>query len=220
MSIPFLGFGVKFFDFDNDGWPDVFVANGHVNPQVDSHSFGVTYAQRPFLFRNLGSERFDEVGMHSGADLKKAHVARGLAVGDFLNIGKLDLLFTVLDGSPVLLRNEVQSSGHWLRVKTVGTRSNRDGFGARVEVTAGNVVQVAEVRANSSFESASDPRLHFGLGKATRVDSIVIRWPSGKVDQVGNEAADQELVIEEGKGVVLRQAASPSGPRSARRNDR
>jgi enediyne biosynthesis protein E4 len=220
MSVPFLGFGVKFFDLDNDGWPDLFIANGHVNPQVDSHSFGVTYAQRPFLFRNLGNGRFEELGMQSGPDLKKTHVARGLAVADFLNTGKLDLLFTVLDGSPVLLRNEVQASGHWLRLKAVGTHSNRDGLGARVEVTAGNVVQVAEVRANSSFESASDPRLHFGLGRATRLDSVVIRWPSGRVDHVGSELADQELVIEEGKGVVLRKTAPTSSPRSVRRNDR
>jgi hypothetical protein len=219
ISVPFLGFGVKFLDFDNDGWADLFVANGHVNPQVDAHSFGVTYAERPFLFRNLGNGKFGEIGNRSGPDLKKAHVARGLATADFLNSGKLDVLFTVLDGSPVLLRNLTSSTGHWLMIKTIGTRSNRDGFGARVEVTAGNLVQADEVRGNSSFESASDARLHFGLGKATRVDRIVIRWPSGRVDQVNNEAAEQELVVEEGKGVVSRRSSSPAfqRPRPAAR---
>jgi enediyne biosynthesis protein E4 len=208
VSVPFLGFGVKFLDYDNDGWPDVFVANGHVNPQVDGHSFGVTYAERPFLFRNLGNGKFDEIGLQAGSDMAKRRVGRGLAVGDFLNRGKLDVLMSVLDGSPVLLRNET-GSGHWLRIKTRGTRSNRDGFGTRVEVTAGTLTQTDEVRANSSFESASDPRLHFGLGSSSRVDSIVVRWPSGKVDQAKNEAVDQELVIEEGKGVVAREPASP-----------
>jgi len=111
-------------------------------------------------------------------------------------------LITVLDGSPALLRNQSTGKNHWLRVKTVGKKSNRDGFGARVEVRAGNLKQSAEVRANRSFESASDPRLHFGLGAATRVDSITVRWPSGEVDNIGSQAADRELVIEEGNGVV------------------
>jgi enediyne biosynthesis protein E4 len=205
VSIPFLGFGMKFLDFDNDGWKDIFVANGHVNPQMDQHSFGVTYAERPLLFHNLRNGKFEEIGRSSDAALSRRYVARGAATGDFLNRGKEDILISVLDGSPALLRNETAKSGHWLRIKTVGTRSNRDGFGARVEIKAGNLTQNAEVRANSSFESASDPRLHFGLGTAIRVDSIVVRWPSGKVDKVESEAADQELVIEEGRGVISRQ---------------
>jgi enediyne biosynthesis protein E4 len=202
VSVPFLGFGVKFFDYDNDGWPDIFVANGHVNPQVDGHSFGVTYAERPLLFHNLGNGKFGEVGLHGGPDFVKPRVARGAALGDFMNKGSQDVLVSVLDGSPILFREKPPPQGHWLRIKTVGTRSNRDGFGARIEVRTGNLVQNAEVRANSSFESASDPRLHFGLGAARVVDSIVVRWPSGKVDSIVNQAADQELIIEEGKGVV------------------
>ena len=116
---------------------------------------------------------------------------------------------TVLDGSPVLLRNRSAGKGHWLRIRTVGKKSNRDGFGARVEVTAGSLKQSAEVRANSSFESASDPRVHFGLGSATHVDSVTVHWPSGVVDTIGAEAADQELVVEEGAGVVSRAACWP-----------
>ncbi|PYY12342.1 MAG: hypothetical protein DMG69_01505 [Acidobacteria bacterium] len=211
VSIPFLGFGVKFFDYDNDGWKDVFVANGHVSPQVDRHSFGVTYAERPLLFHNVGGGKFEEIGLRSGPDFAEPRVARGAAVGDFLNSGKQDVLVSVLDGPPILLRSKSLNSGHWLRLRAIGTRSNRDGFGARVEVKAGNLVQTEEVRANSSFESASDPRLHFGLGSAARVDSLVIKWPSGKVDTIGSQDADQELVVEEGKGVVTRRGETSSG---------
>jgi hypothetical protein len=208
ISIPFLGFGAKFFDYDNDGWEDLFIANGHVNPQVDGHAFGVTYAERPFLFRNLRDGRFEEIGLKSGPALAKPRVGRGAAVGDFLNNGHLDLAVTVLDGPPALLRDIEPAAGHWLRIKAIGSRSNRDGFGARIELKAGNLVQTQEVRANSSFESASDPRLHFGLGTATRVDSVVVHWPSGKVDTIGRQPSDQELVIEEGHGLVPRRATT------------
>jgi enediyne biosynthesis protein E4 len=272
VSIPFLAFGVKFLDFDNDGWKDIFVANGHVNPQVDQYSFGITYAERPFLFHNLRDGKFEELGQRraalqgsgenyspggtsgsrsannspagaeyvspvpalslskgpkpwvgdetiessrdgrNAADTSKGpfsrrYVARGAATADFFNRGAQDLLITVLDGSPLLLRNDSRR-GHWLRIKTIGTRSNRDGFGARVEVKAGSLTQAAEVRANSSFESASDPRVHFGLGSATTVDSIVVHWPSGKVDTIGRQPADQELPIEEGLGLVVKHAPS------------
>ena len=207
ISVPFLGFGAKFIDFDNDGWKDVFIANGHVNPQVDGHSFGVSYAERPFLFHNLRNGKFEEIGMRSGAALARRYVGRGVAMADFLNNGKQDLLMSVLDGSPVLLRNQGKYLGHWVRITTIGKASNRDGFGARVEVTAGGLTQNDEVRANSSFESASDPRLHFGLGAATAIEKIVVRWPSGKLDTIGNEPVDRELTIEEGRGLVSQKAA-------------
>jgi enediyne biosynthesis protein E4 len=207
ISIPFLAFGAKFFDFDNDGWKDLWISNGHVNPQVDAHSFGVSYAQRPFLFHNLQNGTFEEIGQGAGTALTRRYVGRGAAVADFWNTGHEDVLFSVLDGSAVLLRNDTPSTGHWIEIKTVGSPSNRDGFGARIDVTAGARTQSMLVRANSSFESASDPRTHFGLGGATKVDGIVVRWPSGKIDSLPGEPADQQIVIEEGHGIVARHPA-------------
>src|SRR5262249_52956511 len=223
ISVPFLAFGVKFLDFDNDGWKDIFVANGHVNPQVDQHALGITYAERPFLFYNPHNGKFEEIGervrsLPSSARLDsrrrpspqdtgpsspfaRRYVARGAATADFFNRGAEDLLVTVLDGSPLLLRNDSRR-GHWISIKLVGTRSNRDGFGARVEVKAGWLNQTAEARASSSFESASDPRLHFGFGDAPTVDSIVVHWPSGKVDTIRQQNTDKQLEIEEGRGLV------------------
>jgi len=168
----------------------------------------VTYAERPFLFHNLGTGRFEEIGQRAGAPFTRRYVGRGAASADFFNDGKMDLLVNVIDGSPLLLRNQSAGSGHWIRIKTIGVQSNRNGFGARIEVRSGDRTQSAEVRANSSFESASDSRLHFGLGPAARVDSITIRWPSGTVDRLGAQQADQEIVVKEGHGVVF-QAVSP-----------
>ncbi len=222
VSSPYLGFGVKFLDYDNDGWPDIFIANGHVDPQVEGQLFGVGYAERPFLFHNLSSSdtsadksnsdqskigKFEEVGEKAGGALAKKYVGRAALTADFWNRGRQDLLMTNLDGSPVLLRNEVASAGHWLRIKTIGSRSNRDGFGAKVEITVAGSTRYAEVRAGSSFGSSSDPRVHFGLGAATRVDAILVRWPSGQVDKLGPEAADQELVVREGSGAIERNPA-------------
>lgn len=200
VSIPFLGFGVRFFDYDNDGWKDIAIANGHVNPQVDQYSFGVQYAERMLAFHNLKNGKFQEVARQLGPALSTRRVARGLAVADFFNTGSLDLLVSELDGSPVLLRNQGKPTiggAHWITFKLVGTKSNRDAFGARVEITAGSLTQADEVRANSSFESASDSRLHFGLDRATRVDAVVIRWPSGILQKLGPMAADHIVVIRE-----------------------
>src|SRR5262249_31776678 len=147
ISIPFLAFGMRFFDFDNDGWKDIFVANGHVNPQVDQHSFGVTYAERPFLFHNLRNGKFEEIATRTGSALSRRYAARGAATAAFFNDGTQDWVVSQREGSPLLLRNKTAHAGHWLRIKTRGIRSNRDGFGARVTVNAGTLTQTAEVRA-------------------------------------------------------------------------
>lgn len=213
VSRPLLGFGIKFFDYDNDGWKDIFVANGHVNPQVDAYAFGVRYAERNLLFRNLRDGRFEEVGLDSGAALRMEKVSRGAASADFDNDGDLDLLVSNLDEGPTLYRNDGgHGRGHWIRITLVGSESNREGLGARVEVVAGALRQVEEVRANASYLAASDPRLHFGLGEAAQVERITIRWPSGKVEAIENEKGDQELVIEEGRGVVARIAPGRGVP--------
>ena len=210
VSIPFLGFGVRFVDLDNDGFPDIYVANGHVNPQVDGHAFGVSYAQRPLLFHNLGNGKFEEVGNKSGPALKVPRVGRGLAVADLNNDGRVAILQTNLDAGPLLLRPNAVN-GHWARIKLIGRRSNRDGFGARVELTAGGRTQVQEARANSSYLSASDPRLHFGIGGNTRIETIVVHWPSGVIDKVRDVAADQQFTIEEGTGLLTTRKPESSG---------
>jgi hypothetical protein len=200
VSIPFLAFGVRFLDYDNDGWKDIFVADGHVNPQVDEHALGITYAQRPLLFHNLHNGRLEEIGLRAGLALRERRVSRGLAAADFNNDGALGVLLSNLDAGPTLLRNAAKARGHWLRLKLIGTKSNRDGYGARVEVLAGGLKQVDEVRANGSYLSASDARLHFGLGAATSVEQVVIHWPSGLVEKMTALPVDREVVIREGAG--------------------
>jgi hypothetical protein len=203
ISIPFLGFGVRFLDYDDDGWKDILVVNGHVNPQVDEHAFGVTYAQRALLFHSLRNGRFEELGQRAGPALRQRRVSRGMAVADYNNDGALGVLISNMDGSTTLLRNVSKPRGHWLRLKLTGTRSNRDAYGARVEVVAGGKKQVDEVRANSSYLSSSDARLHFGLGTAIQVESVVVHWPSGRVEKFPALPADREAAIREGTGEAI-----------------
>ena len=175
IATPFLGFGVRFADFDNDGWPDVMVANGHVNPQVDGKQFGVSYAERNLLFHNRQDGTLKEIGETSGPALRVKRVGRGLAVADFDHDGKLDVLLSNLDGAPVLLRNTSPAKHNWISVKAP--------VGSVVELRTGIRVQVQEIRANSSYESSSEPVAHFGLGSATAVESITVKQ-AGKSDQV------------------------------------
>jgi len=203
-----LGFGIAFADLDNSGLLDIVVANGHVNPQVDLQPMGISYAEPNFLFRNVGNGRFVESRRIAGPGFSEAAVNRGLALIDFDNDGFTDLIFTHLDGSPALLHNE-RAGGeltqhHWLAMKLQGTRSNRDGFGARVKVTQDGASQTREVRSNFGYLSASDPRPHFGLGSNSHPVDIQVHWPSGTVDILHNIAIDQFILLKEGASSISR----------------
>lgn len=185
----YLGFGAFFLDYDLDGWPDLFINNGHIDDDIGTRRAGVTYKEPALLFRNLGHGHFADVSGDSGSALGVRRVGRGAAVGDFDNDGSSDILLMTNGGSPVLLRNNNRSGNHWIRLHLIGTVSNRDAFGARVRVTVGKETQTQEVRSGSSYLSSSDHRLIFGLGEATQTDSIEIRWPGGKVQTIGPLAA-------------------------------
>jgi hypothetical protein len=198
----YLGFGVGFLDFDNDGWKDLFVANGHVYSQIDGRKLHITYRQPKVLYHNLGNGRFDDVSLKAGPALRAENLARGCAFGDLDNDGDVDVIVNNLNGPPTLLRNDGGNKGNWIMIKCVGTRSNRSAIGARVRVTTAGRSQIDEVMSGSSYYSQNDLRLHFGLGKATRVDSIEIAWPSGLTESFKNLPANQLLVVQEAKGIM------------------
>jgi hypothetical protein len=191
----FLSWGVKFFDFDNDGALDLIVANGHVYPEADHFAGGSTYRERLLLFRNRGNGTFDEIGGRD-AVLSVAGTERGLAIGDIDNNGTLDILVNRQDAAPLLLRND-RGAGHWAAVALSGRHSNRDGVGAVVTVKAGARCWTAVRLAGDSYLSSSDPRLHFGLGSATVLDSITVKWPSGIVQTTGSHRAGATIRVEE-----------------------
>ena len=211
----FTTFGAKFLDYDNDGWKDILFADGQVFPQIDRYKTGITYAERSLLFHNLGpvtakvagsSVRFEEVGLRSGPGLALRKVSRGLAVADYDNDGDLEMAVTNMNDSPELLRHEQKNPNHSILVRTIGTRSNRDGLGAKVTVVSGGLTQYDEVRSGGSYLSSSDLRLHFGLGSAAAVERLEVRWPSGQVDAMTNLPVDCILTVREGAGLV---ASSP-----------
>ncbi len=196
VSLPYVGWGTKFFDYDNDGWADLFVANGHVYPQRGR------YLQRELLHHNNRDGTFSEVASQMGSALMEERVGRGVAFGDIDNDGDVDIAVNDLDGSPQLLRNDGGNINNSVLIKAVGVKSNRNGIGARVKVVSGNLAQIDEVRSGGSYLSQNDLRLHFGLEKRTKIDLVEVRWPSGVVDRVANLGANKILTIKEGKGVV------------------
>jgi hypothetical protein len=202
-TIPFLGWGTGFLDYDNDGWPDLFFANGHVYPGVDKEEWGTTWAQRPLLFRNLDGKKFSEVPPATGSGLAAVVTARGATFGDLFNDGHIDVVMNNMDGTPTLLRNIVKNGNHWLGLKLIGGGgSPRDAIGAKVFVSSGGVKQRADVFSGGSYASSSDLRVHFGLGAATKVESLEIQWPSGKKQQVTIPNVDHLYTVVEGKGIV------------------
>lgn len=203
-TLPFVGFGVSFLDFDNDGQLDIAVATGHILDNAPKFRPGSTYAQRHLLFHNVTGRRFTEVGRQAGPAFNTLKVSRGLATGDFDNDGDLDLLITTNGQDVELLRNDGGNRGHALLVDLRSGPPNTRAIGATIRVTAGGRTQMRDVRAGSSYLSQNDLRAHFGLGAATAIDRVEVTWPSGRVETLTGVAVDQIVTIQEGKGVTAK----------------
>jgi enediyne biosynthesis protein E4 len=201
----YVGFGVDFFDFDNDGWLDLFLANGHVYAQIAKRNLHVKYRQPNVLYRNLGNGRFEDFSAKAGASILAENLGRGCAFGDFDNDGDVDVLVNNLDGPPTLLRNDGGNANGAILVKCMGTKSNRSAIGARVKVTRGEHRQIREVMSGSSYYSQSDLRLHFGIGRAAAADAVEVAWPSGLKETFRDLPANHLFVIQEAKGIVERR---------------
>jgi len=198
-----LGFGCFFFDYDLDGWPDIFIANGHIDPEIQRVQANVKYAMPPHLFRNLGKGKFEEVTNSMGAAFITPRVGRGAAYADIYNDGRLDLLLSTNGGPAYLFRNEAQggsAANRSLRLKLVGTKSNKDGIGAVVLLSSGGESQTQMLRSGSSYLSSSELVLTFGLGQRDKADTVEIHWPSGQADHLSNAAAGQTITVTEGQG--------------------
>ena len=201
-SFSFLAWGTEFFDFDNDADKDLFVANGHLFPQLDHANLGVSYAQTNQLFENVGSGSFEEVTNISGEGLQIHKVSRGASFGDYDSDGDLDVFVLNLNDLPTLLRNDGGNQNNWLVVKTIGTKSNRDGIGARVKIRCGKQTQINEVRSGSSYLSQNDLRVHFGLGQNHTIDLFEVSWPSGLTEIYDKVSINQIFVAREGNGIA------------------
>ncbi len=224
VTYPFLGWGTTFFDYDNDGWLDLFVANGHVYPQVDAQKWGTTYAQRPLLFHS-DKGKLALVAAVENTGLAKLATSRGVAVGDLFNDGHMDIVVNNMDSTPSLFRDVIKNENHWIGLHLIGAPSAepgkpgspRDAVGATVWVTAEGFRQRADVISGGSFASGPDPRLHFGVGNATTIDKIEIRWPSGRKETVTPPAKlDMLYTLTEGAG--LSSYATPTGTSVARKH--
>ncbi len=218
-----LGWGVSFIDIDNDGWLDILVANGHVYPEVDGTQVDASYAERKYLYRNLRNGQFEDASMIGGPGITADAKARGFAIGDFDNDGDLDAIVNCVNAVPQLLRCDSTLNRSWVKIRLVGTKSNRTGIGARIKVvaqtgsgySAGKTVptltQIEEVRSCNGYYSSSDLRIHFGLGEATKVDLVEIRWPSGTVDTLKDLDVKRLYVIEEGGKILKTMAMATKG---------
>jgi enediyne biosynthesis protein E4 len=209
VTIPFLSWGDGFIDYDNDGWKDIFIASGHVYPEVDRHDWGTSFAERPLLFRNVSGKKFELVPAVKGTGLAVVIPARGAAFGDLFNDGKIDVVLNNVDAPPTLLRNVDDDRHHWIELRLVGgSKSPRDAVGATVYLTSSNQTQRGDVLSGGSFASSNDPRIHFGLGDAKTVNAIEIHWPSGALEKIRVAAVDRIYTVEEGKGITSELCAS------------
>lgn len=196
----YLGWGVLFVDVDNDGWPDILSVNGHLSPEIEAAGSDSRFKQKKLLYRNLGNGRFDDVSSEAGPAFAELHSSRGAASADLLNDGRMAIAVNELSEMPSLLILDEQTRNHWIGIRTVGTKSNRDGIGARIEIWAAGIKQMEEVRSGGSYLSQNDLRLHFGLGAARKVDEVHVTWPSGRADVLKDIPADKQIVVEEGAG--------------------
>jgi hypothetical protein len=209
LHTQYLGWGTVFFDFDNDGWPDVLVVNGHVYPEVDKQHLGSTYPEPRILYHNNGNATFTDISSDAGSGITAMHAGRGLAIGDLWNDGRLSAVVSNMNDHPSLLVNQLRSPNHWIAIRTVGTKSNRDGIGSRITVKTGSRMLVDEVRSGASYASSCDMRVHFGLGAAGKVEWVQVRWPSGRVEQFENLPVDAIHTVKEGTGSPVHPAPGP-----------
>jgi hypothetical protein len=207
----YVGWGDAFVDFDNDGWQDIFVVNGHVYPQVDQMRSDLHYLEPKLLFQNLRNGKFKDISKGAGDAIQVPQVSRGMAIGDLFNDGKLEAVVENLKGQPMILRPEGGPPNHWISFQLEGVKSDRLALNARVRATAGDLVQLGEVLSGGSYLSQHDLRIHFGLGTRDRVDRAEVIWPSGKVEVLTNLAADRFYTVREGSGVIASKPAA-SGP--------
>ena len=215
-SLPWVKWGVAFVDLDNDGWLDLVTANGHVYPQADQLPSSAKYRQPKLVQYNQGDGTFCDASDQSGLAILEPRVSRGLAVGDLFNDGNMDLVVEDLVGKPMVLRDHGIPGRHWISFELAGQKSNRMAIGARLKVVAGGTTQTEEIRSGGSYLSQSDTRVHFGLGKMNTIDSIEIRWPSGKVDTFHDLAADKFYSVLEGQGIVPAESIRPRKASTAR----
>jgi hypothetical protein len=201
-SLPYVGWSTAFFDYDSDGFLDVFTANGHTLDNVALFDATTTYPQRNQLFRNTGAGRFEEVSHLSGEGLSIAKVSRGATFGDYDNDGDVDIFVVNSIGRADLLRNEGGNARNWFQVRTIGVNSNRDGVGARIEILADGLRQIREIKTGSGLYSQNDLRACFGLGKSERIDVLEVRWPSGTVDRITQVPVNRTVAVEEGVGLL------------------
>jgi len=205
LNTKYLGWGVMFFDFDDDGWPDLLLVNGHVYPEVDSAHLGSEFQEPKILYHNNGNGTFTDISASAGPGITAVSSARGLAMGDLWNDGRISAVISNMNAPPMLLVNDVRNGNHWIAFRTVGSKSNRDGIGAKITMKAGARTFVDEVRSGSSFDSSSDMRVHFGLGEMTKIDSVQVRWPSGLVERFENLKVDMIQTLKEGSGVEAKK---------------